>query len=102
MYIQEDFRQAGFDLAKDVIAWIDGADPANLQYLAKPGTMKTELELTYLVLGAALHRAPSGAHLSREWNKKYFRLSGKMVGLFFTKNHFHSLEQSGLIAAESA
>ena len=42
IYIHEDFRRAGFDLAKAVIAWIDGADPAGLQYLAKPGTMKTE------------------------------------------------------------
>jgi LacI family transcriptional regulator len=36
IYIREDFRLAGGDLARAVMAWIDGADPATLQYLAKP------------------------------------------------------------------
>lgn len=34
--IREDFRTAGRDLAKSVLAWIDGADPATLQHLAAP------------------------------------------------------------------
>ena len=36
IYIHEDFRAAGRDLAKFVMAWIDGADPASLQFIAKP------------------------------------------------------------------
>jgi LacI family transcriptional regulator len=36
LYIHEDFRAAGRDLAKSVIAWIDGEDPSTLQFLAKP------------------------------------------------------------------
>jgi LacI family transcriptional regulator len=34
--IREDFRTAGRDLAKSVLAWIDGADPASLQHLVGP------------------------------------------------------------------
>jgi LacI family transcriptional regulator len=34
--ITEDFRAAGNDLARAVMAWIDGADPADFQYLAGP------------------------------------------------------------------
>ncbi len=36
IYINESFRAAGHDLARAVIAWIDGADPANFQFLAGP------------------------------------------------------------------
>ena len=35
--IREDFRIAGRDLARSVLALIDGADPSTLQHLAKPG-----------------------------------------------------------------
>ena len=34
--IREDFRMAGRDLARSVLAWIDGADPVTLQHLAGP------------------------------------------------------------------
>ncbi len=34
--ITENFRAAGRDLARAVMAWIDGADPANFQFLAGP------------------------------------------------------------------
>lgn len=34
--IREDFRLAGQDLARSVLAWIDGADPATLQHLVGP------------------------------------------------------------------
>jgi LacI family transcriptional regulator len=36
IYIRESFRVAGADLARAVMAWIDGADPATLQSIAKP------------------------------------------------------------------
>jgi LacI family transcriptional regulator len=36
IYIHENFRAAGHDLAKFVMAWIDGADPAKLQFIARP------------------------------------------------------------------
>jgi LacI family transcriptional regulator len=36
--IREDFRLAGRDLARSVLALIDGADPATLQHLVGPGT----------------------------------------------------------------
>jgi LacI family transcriptional regulator len=34
--IDEDFREAGRDLAKFVVAWINGADPATLQRVVGP------------------------------------------------------------------
>ena len=38
IYIRENFRVAGRDLAESVMAWIGGADPATLQFLAKPSS----------------------------------------------------------------
>jgi LacI family transcriptional regulator len=40
LVVNEDFRLAGRELARSVLGWIDGADPAALQSLAKP----TEVE----------------------------------------------------------
>ena len=34
--IEEDFRQAGHDLAQAVIAWINGSDPAGYQFIVGP------------------------------------------------------------------
>lgn len=36
IFIHEDFRAAGHDLARSVMAWIDGADPAGLQFVVGP------------------------------------------------------------------
>ena len=36
IFIHEDFRVAGRDLARAVLAWIDGADPAGLQSVVGP------------------------------------------------------------------
>ena len=36
IFIREDFRAAGHDLARSVMAWIDGADPAGLQSVVGP------------------------------------------------------------------
>ncbi|MGB8315994.1 MAG: LacI family transcriptional regulator [Aestuariivirga sp.] len=36
IFIHEDFRAAGRDLARSVMAWIDGADPAGLQSVVGP------------------------------------------------------------------
>ena len=44
IFIHEDFRAAGRDLARSVMAWIDGADPAGLQVVVGPrlrGTLFT-------------------------------------------------------------
>jgi LacI family transcriptional regulator len=36
IFIHEDFRAAGHDLARSVMAWIDGAEPAGLQVVVGP------------------------------------------------------------------
>lgn len=36
IFIHEDFRAAGHDLARSVMAWIDGVDPAGLQFVVGP------------------------------------------------------------------
>ena len=38
IYINENFRTAGHSLARSVMAWIDGADPADFQFLVRPET----------------------------------------------------------------
>lgn len=40
----KDFRAAGHDLARSVMAWIDGADPAGQQFIVGPKLRESMLK----------------------------------------------------------
>jgi LacI family transcriptional regulator len=44
IFLREDFRAAGHYLARSVMAWIDGADPAHLQSVVGPKLRESMLK----------------------------------------------------------